>query len=46
MYVSRVIGERVFVYVGGDMVKLSGCCSCVHGAAGKCSGVARFCSSS
>ena len=42
MYVSRVFGERVFVCVGSDMVKLSGCCGCVHGVAGKCSGVARF----
>ena len=41
-YASRVFGEQVFVCAGGDMVKLSGCCGCVHGAAGKCSWVARF----
>ena len=46
MYASRVFGEQVFVYAGGDMMKLSGCCGCVHGASGRCSGVARFCSSS
>ena len=28
------------------MVKLSGFCGCVHGAFGRCFGVARFCSSS
>jgi hypothetical protein len=46
MYASRVFGEQVFVCAGGDMVKLSWCCGCVHGASGRCSGVSRFCSSS
>jgi len=31
---------------GGDIVKLFGFCGFVHGASGRCSGVARFCSSS
>ena len=35
MYVSRVFEERGFVCAGGDMVKLSGFCGCVHGASGR-----------
>jgi hypothetical protein len=37
---------QVYVCAGGVMVNLSGCCGCVHGASGRCSGVALFCSSS
>ena len=46
MYVSRVFGEQGFVCAGGNMVKLPEFCGCIHGAFGRCSGVARFCSSS
>ena len=46
MYVSRVFGEQGFVCAGGNIVKLSGFCGCFHGAFGRCSGVARFGSSS
>ena len=46
MYTSRVFGGQMCVCAGGEMVKLSGCCACVHGASGRCSEVARFCSSS
>ena len=46
IYASRDFGVHSFVCASGDMVKLSGCCGCVHGASGSCSGVALFCSSS
>ena len=42
MYASRIFGGQMCVCAGGEMVKLSGCCGCVHGASGRCSGVARF----
>ena len=42
IYSSRDFGVLVLVCAGGDMVKLSGCCGCVHGASGRCSGVALF----
>ena len=46
MYMSRVSGGRGFVCAGGAMMKLSGFCGCVHGASGRCFGVALCCSSS
>ena len=36
------MNEGVCVCAGGDMVKLSWFCGCVHGASGRCSGDARF----
>ena len=45
MYVSRVgVGCGVVSCVGGVTSKLSGFCGCVHGACGRMSGVARYCS--
>ncbi len=46
MYVSRVSGGRGFVGACGATMKLSGFRGCVHGASGRCFGVALFCSSS
>jgi hypothetical protein len=41
-YVSRISGKRGFVYAGGAILKLSVFCGCVHGASGRCYGVALF----
>ena len=46
MYVSRVSGGRGFMCASGAMMKLSGFRGCVHGAYGRCYGVALFFSSS
>ncbi len=39
---SRVSRGCGCMRADGDIVKLSGLCGCVHGASGRCYGVARF----